>query len=231
MTPRTNRELYLAICEIAKTGKSGRDDEHSVRTTPQPIDQPHGHALESPSRERSLENYLLALLGLSQAFAGQPALKVDEFLGLLAGAFLAEPLQFQSTWRESEAPPEAKPFDFKTWKSIVIAQIVDLREMDENDELRNEYRYGGIDSPRGNRWYNFDSTSFLECAAAGSIGGWEPGDGTGRSFVPGPSLATDPSGNPVLVNPEDIERPHFELPDRISWEFFADFLECGQHYE
>jgi hypothetical protein len=44
----------------------------------------------------------------------------------------------------------------------------------------------GIDSPRGQRWYHFDPRTFLECATAGSYGGWQPGDETGRDYVPGP---------------------------------------------
>ncbi len=190
-----------------------------------------GESPGNPAGERSLETYLLALLGLSREFADRPALTVDEFLGLLAGAFTAEPVRFQSKWRDRQDPPEVGPFDFRRWDSLVIAQIVDLREMDENGEIRNEYRYGGIDSPRRNRWYNFDTASYLECAAAGSVGGWQPGDATGRSFVPGPCLGTDSAGNPVLVNPEDFERPQFEIPADLSWAFFADFMESGQLYE
>ncbi|MBI1322411.1 hypothetical protein GC170_04395 [bacterium] len=228
MTPRTNHELYLAICEIAR---SGRDASRQAHPSQQATHGLHGEASGNPDGERSLENYLLAILGQSRAFADKPTLTVDEFLGLLSGAFSAEPLPFQTKWREFEEPDEARSFDFKTWESLVIAQIVDLREMDENGDLRNEYRYGGIDSPRGNRWYNFDPASYLECAAAGSVGGWEPGDDTGRSFVPGPCLAMDPFGNHVLANPEDVESPQLEVPADIPWAFFADFMECGQQYE
>jgi len=225
MALRTNHDLYLAICEIAR---SGRDASRQTQQSQQATHVLHGDA---PDDERSLESYLLALLGLSRAFAGKPRLTVDEFLGSLAGAFAAEPLSFLPKWRNFDEPAEARPIDFETWESLVIAQIVDLREMDENGDLRNDYRYGGIDSPRQNRWYNFDTSSFLECAAAGSVGGWQPGDGTGRSFVPGPCLATDAAGNAVLMNPENVERPQFEIPADISWAFFAEFMECGQQYE
>ena len=62
----------------------------------------------------------------------------------------------------------------------------DLHEMDENDTLKNEQRYFGVNAPRKSYWYNFDPIGYLECATAGSFGGWEPGDETGRQFVPEP---------------------------------------------
>jgi hypothetical protein len=41
--------------------------------------------------------------------------------------------------------------------------------MAEAGTLENEYRYFGIDSPTGFRWYNFDPCSYLECGVRGSL--------------------------------------------------------------
>ena len=43
--------------------------------------------------------------------------------------------------------------------------------MAEAGALEDEYRYFGIDSPTGFRWYNFDPCSYLECGVRGSLGG------------------------------------------------------------
>lgn len=102
--------------------------------------------------------------------------------------------------------------------------------MAEAGTLAYEYRYFGIDAPGGSRWYNFDLLTYIECAMAGSLGGWEPGDPTGREFVPGDVAVVDSQGDLQVVNPQDIERPIIEMA-HISWEEFKDFSECGQMYE
>src|SRR5262249_16943074 len=77
---------------------------------------------------------------------------------------------------------------FTAWESSVLGQIVDLREMAEQRILEDEQRYFGIYSPRGHSWFNFDPCTFLECAVAGSYGGWQSGDDTGREYVSKPRV-------------------------------------------
>ena len=82
---------------------------------------------------------------------------------------------------------------FKDWGAgqprpdvFELRQIVDLREMRDAGMLAKKWIELGIDAPRGGRWFNFEPVQYLECAAAGSIGGWEPGDATGRANPPAP---------------------------------------------
>src|SRR5262249_54029097 len=110
------------------------------------------------------------------------------------------------------------------------SQIVDLHQMAANGQLEDKYRYFGIDAPRGGRWYNFDPRGFLECAVAGSFGGWQEGDDTGRDYVPGLAAAGDADGNIIAVDPRSIETPVDALPP-ITWDAFAELLFTGQIYE
>ena len=77
---------------------------------------------------------------------------------------------------------------------------------------------------------NFVPAAYLECAAAGSLGGWEPGDPTGRDFVPGQVAVMDSEGNVQSVDPQNIDRTIVDI-SQLSWEQFQDFLVCGQIYE
>ena len=108
-------------------------------------------------------------------------------LKLLQDAFTSEPAKFNSDWlRITDAPDSnimSKKFtntEFSSGidKSIVsnekgldytIAvlhfQISELHKM-RDKQLLDEYRYFGIDSETGNRWYNFDPHTSLECGAA-----------------------------------------------------------------
>jgi hypothetical protein len=200
--PTSNRELYLAIIELC--------DQHK-------------------SNDRSLEQYLLALLYVARPFKGQEEVSAADFYQMLSDSFTVEPVPFDESWREAYAALDNRRPGFEGWESTLIRQIVNLREMDETGLLTNEYRYFGIDSPRGARWYNFDPCGYIECAMAGSLGGWEPGDKTGRQFVPGEVAVLGADGI-RFANPQDLERPVVEMFS-LSWDIFKDFLECGQMYE
>ena len=94
----------------------------------------------------------------------------------------------------------------------------------------NEYRYFGVDAPSGLRWYNFDPCTYLECAVAGTYGGWESGDDTGRDYVPGPVAALNDEGKIVSRDPREIEDPIIVV-NQITWDDFSEFLRAGQWYE
>lgn len=169
---RTNRDLYLAIGELLK--------------------------LEEKN-QCSLETYLLALLSLGQDYQHHKTLTPDEFLGLLGKAFHTMPLPFDDAWRKQDYDPKLE--GFAAWQHRIIYQIVDLREMAENNTLNDKMRYFGIDAPRGARWYNFDPCTYLECGLAGSFGGWEEGDDKGREYVPGPVVVLGESGKMESADP------------------------------
>ena len=65
---------------------------------------------------------------------------------------------------------------------------------------------------------------------AGSFGGSEPGDETGRQFVPGPVAVLGNDGSIQTANPEDLHEPTVQMPS-VTWEQFQDFIICGQIYE
>lgn len=198
----TNRDLYLAIAELIERQKK---------------------------TERSLEVYLCALYGLGVGYQDREGLSFAEFLGLLSQAFSAPPAEFDTSWKNQKVYSRDKG-GFEGWKVKLREQIVDLREMDEAGILQNQYRYFGVDAPRGSRWYNFDPWGYLECAITGTFGGWQPGDDTGREYVPGKVAAMNEQGVLESKDPREIEDPVLEL-NHITWETFAEFLLMGQMYE
>jgi hypothetical protein len=182
------------------------------------------------SCERGLEEYLRALWGLARAHGTEPGLSPDAFLGLLSGAFGHSPPPFDEAWRRRYREDFADLPGFAGWEARILRQQVDLREMGERGLLGDEQRYFGIDSPRGQRWYNFDPCTFLECATAGSYGGWQPGDDTGRQYVPGLVTVVGDDGRFEDRDPRDIPAPVGPV-GTVSWADFREFLGAGQWYE
>ena len=199
----TNRDIYLAIAALAeRAGKSSR----------------------------TLEEYLRALLSLARQYQDLPYLTTSEFLRLLSDALDADPLPFDPRWADDYHKQAGSANEFTHWEATVREQVVDLREMAEAGTLENKLRYFGVSAPRGARWLNFDISTYLECAAAGTYGGWKPGDSGGREFVPGPVVVLQEDGSITSRNPEDLEQPIFSI-DRVTWTDFTCFVEYGQLYE
>jgi hypothetical protein len=202
-TLQTNRDLYLAIADLI-----GRQR----------------------SCTRSLEEYLAALWNLARVHRERPGLLVDEFFKILCKGFTAPAPPFDEAWRSQYDRDYANLPGFAGWEARILRQLVDLREMAEQGLLDDEQRYFGIDSPREERWYNFDPCTFLECATAGSYGGWQPGDDTGRQYVPGPVLAMGEDGQLQERDPADVAAPVIAI-HTVSWDNFWSFLGEGQWYE
>lgn len=223
---RTNRDLYRFVVEL---GQRNADNK------------------------RSLEEYLSALLGLVARERHQADLSAPHFAALLEAAFHETPLAYEPSWEAAWKKLMDGESDegFPGWEALIKRQIIDLREMRAAGTLENEQRYFGVDAPRGARWYNFDPSTYIECAAAGSFDGWAPAEGeefddsdlsdvvmpedepppeSTRRLVPGPVAVLGADGRVAIVDPSQIESAHFEL-SRISWEDFRDFLVCGQTYE
>ena len=121
---------------------------------------------------RTLEEYLLAVLSLSVSLAGLQRITLVEFFSILSGGFVHDPLPFNEQWRDryDQLPDEAA--GYRGWHATVIQQIVDLREMDECGTLKDKTRHLGVVAPRDSDWYNFDPSSYLECAMEGSFDRW-----------------------------------------------------------
>lgn len=199
----TNRDLYLAIDDLSKQHKNC---------------------------DRSLESYLLTILKRSEPFSDRDSLTLAELYELIASGFTDDPVSFDDSWRDQYDHLPDEDGGYVGWYATVVRQIVDLREMDECGILKNNMRYFGVSAPRKSYWYNFDPLGYLECAMAGSFGGWEPGDDTGREYVPGPVAVLADDGSIQSANPENLPNPIFDMPT-VNWEDFKEFVICGQIYE
>lgn len=172
----------------------------------------------------SLEAYLTNLRRLARMHSQQPTISVAELAGLLQQAFV------QTAGADEPAPSGEPASGYSEWEQRLEAQLRDLRAMEEAGTFQDEMRYFGASAPGGGYWYNFDPRTFLECAAAGSFGGWEEGDDTGRIYVPGKVAVIDASGELTSVDPRDLHDPITALP-ALTWNELVDFLDAGQSYE
>lgn len=147
------------------------------------------HICDLPNsfQNRNLEAYLRTLLKLVEQEKEQD-LTVDLLLKLIKEAFVSEPGMFNPEWlRITNAPdenimskkitnPEIKSAVDKTIISdksgieytiaVLQFQIAELHKM-KDKQLDDEMRYFGVYSETGNRWYNFDPMTNLECGARG----------------------------------------------------------------
>jgi hypothetical protein len=92
----------------------------------------------------------------------------------LAQAFDMLPESFNRAWLVYAEPPALQPQrssgsadTFDELLQLLRYQISDLHRMAKEGILKTPFRDGGIDSPTGHRWFNFDPATFLECASRG----------------------------------------------------------------
>jgi hypothetical protein len=199
----TNRDIYLAITKLIV----------DFRSRP----------------PRGLEEYLRALLRECRSRKHLPALATAEFLTVLERAFSTEPLAYDPAWAVRTGDRSDDPGGFASFEATLLRQIAALHQMREQGLLDSKGAEFGVDGP-GGRWYNLEPRSYLECATQGTIGGWEPGDPTGRVFVPGEVAVLDASGQVTSADPRSLPRRIYPV-DHVTWELFSDFLMCGQMYE
>jgi hypothetical protein len=120
---------------------------------------------------------------------------------------------------------------------ILKCQVLDMEDADASGALRDDHRgFGmpvgrpeGTDRATDGYFYNWDPQAFVECGIAGAFGGWQPGDGTGRTLVSG-NVAVLTDDGIASVPAAQIESPVVEIAV-LTWEQVADFLWCGQNYE
>lgn len=170
-----------------------------------------------------LEDYLSNLLALSQRFADRNELNLEECFSLLREAF------DEGTISTVPIANSSVPA-FKIWQTQIEKQVQDLKEMAQQGQLENKYRYFGISAPSGRYWYNFDPYNYIECGVAGAFDGWAEEDDTGRSYVLGPVACLDPDGKITSCDPRELDRAPVEIPS-VTWEMLIEFAWCGQNYE
>jgi hypothetical protein len=183
----TNRDLYKAVRSFSET-------------------------VEKQSMP-SLEKYLSALWSVVSQEHDTP-LTPEKFVEWLEKAFVTPASDFNPLWLERNSYNQDLS-DFQEWENVILFQIADLRRMDEAGKLQDEYRYYGIDSPSGSRWYNFDPLTYLECGIRGALGGYAEDE----VIV----LIPPPEG-------ESADSPIYEV-QQFSWDTFTWILRCGQSYE
>lgn len=151
------------------------------------IDEFYDRITDLPKQyeNRDLEEYLLALYGLVLKRKEEP-MTCDLFFELLENAFTENPVEFDEAWREKQNPPDGNrmfrkftnpdfahlmkeerdstltPVDYTL--QVLQFQIAELNSM-RGKQLDHEYKYFGINSDAGHRWYNFDPFGNLECGA------------------------------------------------------------------
>ena len=168
----------------------------------------------------SLEAYLRGLWKVTQKCRHQttsPAL-IEQ---VLYEAVMAEPAPFDKDWLKYERPPfdpdyqEKHDNGFTYFKHTILFQIADLRRMQEAGMLNLSpiILFGGVDSPSGNRWYNFDVFDYFTCAERGYRSHCE------RFGVPDEwSQTLPPIGHPINST-------------ECNWRDLAEILEFGRIYE
>ncbi|HVT79616.1 MAG TPA: hypothetical protein VHM90_03075, partial [Phycisphaerae bacterium] len=128
------------------------------------------HAICAPpladiAKSRTLEEFLRALWLVVGEFRHARAISPEAFLQFLrrAGEIPAPP--FREEWRGNSRLGKGEGFD--RWENAILSQIADLHAMEENGQLKLEWKCFGIDAPSGARWYNFSVDAFLECGTVG----------------------------------------------------------------
>jgi len=181
---------------------------------------------EARAASWSLSAFLRSLWKVSAPLQGQDTLEPDDVAAMFSAASTTPPVDFDPDWsaRDLSLPGE-EPDGYGDWERVVLSQLADLEEF-LNSPPGPQARFG-VDAPRppGSgrratppRWYNFDPATYLECAVAGSLGGWDAADG---ARVPLPTGTSDPVP----------ARSYVRSLTSMTWADLARIAVCGQMYE
>lgn len=143
------------------------------------------HTLLQDAPERNLEAYLLALYQLLPKQDG--TCTAEQILQLLSQAFTASFSIYQGQWAHIAVPNDEiiwlkftnpdvtsnleKPVlanDLAFTQQVLQFQIHELHSM-RGKQLEDKYRFFGIDSDAGHRWYNFTPQDNISCGLAGVL--------------------------------------------------------------
>lgn len=189
-----------------------------------------------PAYTSSLEQYLRSLLKVTQQYENQkmsPSLAA----GLFEDALTTEPVAYDPKWLDYYCEPPSYGQVFNDLlapdpPSIVgyvylirtlRYQIADLNQIYQQKQKSDE-RWGPVESPSGNRWYNLDLAGYLECGARGF-------EDHSRGYIRMPSKKDVASGwfLPDIPIVNDIGHP---LDSKeFYWQDLAEILWLGQLYE
>ena len=172
--------------------------------------------------KNSLEDYLLSFWATIEKYKNNSP-SYSLFATLISEAFETQPSKFNNQWLtyehellwkyqdDSYIVEEYKDGkwtvtaedvnDFEILQHTLFFQIADLHRMTP-EQLKDPNGYFGINSPTGNRWYNFDVFTYWECATAGM--------------------------EAHLRSPKSLLAKQF---DKCTWAVLAALLKLGQIYE
>nr|BFE38283.1 hypothetical protein GCM10010200_105340 [Actinomadura rugatobispora] len=197
-TVRTNRELYLHFLQLGQ---------------------------EARAASWSLSAFLRALWKVSGPLSRRERLQSDDVAAMFSAAAAVPPADYRPAWSTRDLSlPGDEPAGYADWERVILSQLADLEDFLAHPP-GPQARFG-VDAPRPpgtgrratpRRWYNFDPATYLECAVAGSLGGWDAGDG---ARVPLPAADGAPPA-----------RSYVREITTMTWGDLARIAVCGQMYE
>lgn len=133
------------------------------------------------SNNKSLEEYWRSMYSLAVKHKNEnPTLEL--FYKLIEESLVSSPVELKPEWLNLTKAPRSNFFDkdlendhseitsevgaFDFFLEVLEFQIAELYKM-KNKQLLNDYKYLGIDSETGNRWFNFDLIDILDCGLSG----------------------------------------------------------------
>jgi hypothetical protein len=172
--------------------------------------------------KNSLEDYLLSLWVAIEKYKNrQPSYSL--FTTIINEAFDTEPCKFDKNWLMYEknifwdhendtyvikehkngkwAVSQKDANDFEILKHTILYQIVDFRKLSP-EKLKDPQSFFGIDSGKGDTWYNFAPIDYWSCAIRGM--------------------------EDHLKSPVSLYAIRFS---KCTWATFAALLSLGQSYE
>lgn len=143
-------------------------------------------AEQNSINQRPLEEYLRTLWAIACEHQDE-TLFPEIVLQMLKEAYVQEPAAIESNWLNLTAMPnwnhkdekyvieafvdrklvivEDNVADFEVFRRAIQFQIADLNRFAPS-VFSDPYGYFGVDSPTGNRWFNFHVDTYLNCAAS-----------------------------------------------------------------
>lgn len=171
----------------------------------------------TPHRGSSLGTYLAGLLALLPRHRDALELSVPEFLALIADAFTTVAVPTTDTrWPVAEAG-----IGIADVAARLVRQIADLDDLAARGVLARPDRDLGVTGRSGERWFNFDPATFLECGVHGAFGGYALEESSRALRIDGAPSTPAHSGD-MLARTIPIAA--------ITWEDVHAVLHHGQTY-
>lgn len=118
----------------------------------------------------SLREYLIRILHISKDYSTNTRISSSKFIDILNKAFtiiLNTHSNYEQQYKLKPPIINLQDSNFEVLRETILFQINELDCMEKDESLlRNKMSYFGVDSPNGNRWYNFDPLTYLECASS-----------------------------------------------------------------